>query len=115
MNKIEQALQRARDTKALITGRGVVCRTAEMFSSLFPEKKAVIVADENTWKVAGKDAQKSLDDAGIASEKPYIFPLSVNDFIKHLARFSPPILLSLPTIQFIIFFFFFYFILRKIL
>lgn len=74
MNKIGQALQRARDTKALITGRGVVCRTAEMFSSLFPGKKAVIVADENTWKVAGKDAQKSLDDAGIASEKPYIFP-----------------------------------------
>jgi len=74
MNKIGQALQRARDTKALITGRGVVCRTAEMFSSLFPEKKAVIVADENTWKVAGKDAQKSLDDAGIVSEKPYIFP-----------------------------------------
>ena len=74
MNKIGQALQRARDTKALITGRGVVARTAEMFSSLFPGKKAVIVADENTWKVAGKDAQKSLDDAGIASEKPYIFP-----------------------------------------
>ena len=74
MNKIEQALQRARDTKALITGRGVVCRTAEMFSSLFPGKKAVIVADENTWKVAGKDAQKSLDEAGIVSEKPYIFP-----------------------------------------
>ncbi len=74
MNKIGQALQRARDTKALITGRGVVCRTAEMFSSLFPGKKAVIVADENTWKVAGKDTQKSLDDAGIASEKPYIFP-----------------------------------------
>lgn len=74
MNKIGQALQRARDTKALITGRGVVCRTAEMFSSLFPGKKAVIVADENTWKVAGKDAQKSLDDAGIVSEKPYIFP-----------------------------------------
>ena len=74
MNKIGQALQKARDTKALITGRGVVCRTAEMFSSLFPGKKAVIVADENTWKVAGKDAQKSLDDAGIASEKPYIFP-----------------------------------------
>ncbi len=74
MNKIEQALYRARDTKALITGRGVVCRTAEMFSSLFPGKKAVIVADENTWKVAGKDAHQSLDDAGIVYEKPYIFP-----------------------------------------
>ena len=74
MNKIEMALQRARDTKALITGRGTVCRTAEMFASLFPGKRAVIVADENTWEVAGRDAQRSLDQAGIRSEAPYIFP-----------------------------------------
>lgn len=74
MNKIESALQRARDTKALIIGRGTVCRTAEMFVGLFPGQKAVIVADENTWAVAGSYAQKSLDEAGIVSEKPYIFP-----------------------------------------
>ncbi len=74
MNKIEQALQRARDTKALIIGRGTVCRTAEMFAELFPDQRAVIVADENTWEVAGKDAQASLDEAGVVSEKPYIFP-----------------------------------------
>ena len=64
MNKIEKALQRARDTKALIIGRGVVCRTAEMFDSLFPGKKAVIVADENTWEVAGKDAQQRSEERG---------------------------------------------------
>lgn len=74
MNKIELALQRARDTKALITGSGTVCRTAEMFTSLFPGKKAVVVADENTWEVAGKDARRSLDQAGVCSEAPYIFP-----------------------------------------
>lgn len=74
MNKIESALQRARDTKALIIGRGTVCRTAEMFAGLFPRQKAVIVADENTWAVAGSYAQKSLDEAGIVSEKPYVFP-----------------------------------------
>jgi len=74
MDKIGQALQRARDTKALITGRGTVCRTAEMFTSLFPGKKAVIVADENTWEVAGKDAQNSLCEAGIMTAEPYIFP-----------------------------------------
>ena len=73
MNKIEQALERARDTKALITGRGAVCRTAEMFSSLFPGRRAVVVADENTWKVAGKDVQESLDQAGVSTEAPYIF------------------------------------------
>ena len=74
MNKIESALQRARDTKALVIGRGVVCRTADMFIDLFPGRKAIIVADENTWAVAGVYAQKSLDKAGIVSEKPYIFP-----------------------------------------
>ena len=74
MDKIGQALQRARDTKALITGRGTVCRTAEMFSSLFPGHKAVVVADENTWEVAGRDAQNSLCEAGIMTAEPYIFP-----------------------------------------
>ena len=73
MNKIEMALGRARDTKALIIGNGAVCRTAEMFSQLFPGRKAIIVADDNTWEVAGKDAQKSLDDAGIESVDAYIF------------------------------------------
>lgn len=78
MNKIEMALERARDTKALIIGSGVVCRTAEMFCQLFPGKKAVVVADDNTWKVAGADAQASLDKAGVESYEAYIF--SSEDF-----------------------------------
>ena len=73
MNKIESALQRARDTKALITGQGVVNRTAEMFASLFPGQKAIIIADENTWEVAGKDVQASLDKAAITSYPAFIF------------------------------------------
>ena len=73
MNKIEKALERARDTKALIIGNGTVTRTAEMFTNLFPGQKAIIIADDNTWEVAGKDAQKSLDDNGVESLKPYIF------------------------------------------
>ena len=78
MNKIEEALRRARDTKALIIGRGAVCRTAEMFVDIFPGRKAVVIADENTWEVAGRNAQASLDEAGVVSESPYIFP--ANDF-----------------------------------
>ena len=73
MNKIEAALQKARDTKALIIGNGTVGRTAEMFSNLFSGQKAIIVADENTWKAAGKYAQKSLDDSGIESFTPFVF------------------------------------------
>lgn len=73
MNKIEQALNRARDTKSLIIGSGVVGQTAEMFVRLFPGSKAVIVADQNTWEVAGKYAQESLDRAGVQSYDAYIF------------------------------------------
>ena len=74
MDKITAALERARDTKALIIGNGVICRTAEMFNKLFAGQKAIIVADENTWKVAGEDAQKSLEEAGIETYEPFIFP-----------------------------------------
>lgn len=73
MNKIEQALNRARDTKSLIIGSGVVGQTAEMFGRLFPGCKAVVVADENTWEVAGKYAQESLDMAGVESYDAYIY------------------------------------------
>ena len=73
MKKIEKAIERARDTKALIIGRGAVSRTAEMFNTLFPGQKAIIVADENTWEVAGKEVQKSLDDCGIESYDPFVF------------------------------------------
>ena len=73
MNKIEKALQRTRDTKALIIGRGVVARTAEMFNQLFPGKKAIIVADTNTWAVAGKDVLVSLEKANIAHDESFIF------------------------------------------
>jgi len=45
MNKIEAALQRARDTKALIIGKGTVARTAEMFCSLFPGQKMIQCLD----------------------------------------------------------------------
>ena len=73
MTKVESALQRTTDTKDLIIGAGVVARTAEMFAKLFPGQKAVIVADLNTWEVAGKAVFASLEEAGIPQEKPFIF------------------------------------------
>jgi glycerol-1-phosphate dehydrogenase [NAD(P)+] len=73
MDKVAAALQKARDTKALITGNGVISRTAEMFSKLFPDGKAIIVADSNTWEVAGKDVQKSLNEGGICSFEAFVF------------------------------------------
>ena len=73
MTKVESALQRTTDTKDLIIGAGVVSRTAEMFAKLFPGQSAIIVADLNTWEVAGKAVFASLEEAGIPQEKPFIF------------------------------------------
>lgn len=73
MNKIEQALQKTTDTKACLIGRGVVADTAQVFTKLFPGKKAIIVADTNTWKVAGEAVQQSLDAANVAYDAPYVF------------------------------------------
>lgn len=87
MDRLTTALERARDTKALIIGNGVVDRTAEMFKQLFPGQKAIIVADENTWEVAGADAQKSLDEAGVDSCEAFVF--ESEDFYaewKHVER-----------------------------
>lgn len=73
MNKIENALQRTTDTRDLIIGAGVVARTAEMFNKLFPGRRAIVVADVNTWEVAGRAVQASLDAAGVPSESPFVF------------------------------------------
>ncbi|MBQ5752977.1 MAG: sn-glycerol-1-phosphate dehydrogenase [Alistipes sp.] len=73
MNKVESALQRTTDTKDLIIGAGVVSRTAEMFAKLFPGKTAIIIADMNTWEVAGRAVFASLEEAGVPQEKPFIF------------------------------------------
>lgn len=73
MNKVEQARTRTTDTRDIYIGRGVVSRTGEMFKKLFPEKKAVIVADENTWRVAGAQVEQSLREAGVEQHAPHIF------------------------------------------
>ena len=73
MNKIERALQRTTDTKDLFLGAGVVSRTGEMFAKLFPSQRAIIVADFNTWEVAGKAVFASLEAMGIEQEEPHIF------------------------------------------
>ena len=54
MSEIEIALERARDTKALEFGVGAREKVPAMFNKLFPGKTAVVVADKNTYAVAGE-------------------------------------------------------------
>ena len=73
MGRIEDALERARDTKALVIGKGAVGKTGEMFRQLFEGCTAVVVADLNTYKAAGAEAYESLKAAGIPTMEPFIF------------------------------------------
>ena len=44
-----------------------------MFMELFPGRRAIIVADLNTWRVAGQDVLLSLENEGVQYDEPFIF------------------------------------------
>ena len=73
MSEIETALERARDTKALEFGVGAMEKVPSMFEKLFPGKTAIVVADKNTYAVAGEAVYGYLKNAGINTESPFIF------------------------------------------
>ena len=73
MTIIEQALQRTTDSKALIIGQGAMEKAADLFRDLFPGKKAVVVADTNTYRVAGEKVAAILEKAGLKAAEPFIF------------------------------------------
>lgn len=71
--QVEKALQRADETRELIVGTDVLPQAADLFRRQFPGKKAIVVADANTWRVAGERLAEILAEAGIEQEKPFIF------------------------------------------
>jgi len=73
MTKIEQALKLANDTQALHIGVDILYRLPAIFVEQFPEKKAIIVADNTTYSIAGKAASALLHNAGIQQDAPFIF------------------------------------------
>ncbi len=74
MTLIEQALSTATDTREFRVGHGILPQTAEVFKAHFPGKKAKIVADETTWRVAGERVFAILRDAGVDCADPLVFP-----------------------------------------
>ena len=55
-------------------GRGVLGRTGPTFAALFPGEQAVIVADGNTWAVAGEEVLASLIGSGVDVVPPIVYP-----------------------------------------
>lgn len=72
--RIQTALQDATDTKIVRIESGLLTSVGDAFKENFNGRRAVIVADENTFEVMGEEVRQSLDDAGCEQAEPYIFP-----------------------------------------
>ena len=70
---LEGALRAARDTRLFAAEHGIRHRAASLFASLFGARQAVIVADENTFRAAGRDVQSSFRDGNHATHEPFVF------------------------------------------
>jgi len=70
---IEAALQEATDTQNVNIGRGALASVPGVFREGFGDNPAVVVADGNTFEVAGKEVRR-LERAGHTVMEPYVFP-----------------------------------------
>jgi glycerol dehydrogenase-like iron-containing ADH family enzyme len=71
---IEAALREATDTQNVNIGVGALTSVPDVFLEAFGDSPAVVVADENTFEVAGKVVHRRLERAGHTMIEPYIFP-----------------------------------------
>ena len=69
IERISKALSISTDTKVFEMGQGVYKKASKVFVECFPERKAVIVADVNTWLVLGSKVFDDFVSAGIDVEK----------------------------------------------
>ena len=75
MNVIEEALEKATDTKTCVIGAGATESAAKMFHGIFPEaKRAIVVSDPRTRKVAGARVVDLLKASGIEVAEHVICP-----------------------------------------
>ncbi len=70
---LAEALACARETRALVVGRGVLSETARLFAEQFPGARAIVVADTCTLRTAGQAVLGTLRAAGVALEAPFVF------------------------------------------
>ena len=67
--RIAAALKVATDTKAFELGQGILGRVPVLFKEYFPGREAIVVADKNTWRVAGAEVFEALQAAGVKVQK----------------------------------------------
>lgn len=73
-NRIDAALRDASDTHQLLIGTGVLNDVGNVLEQAFGQQPVVVVADDNTYTVAGKAICERLRSAGWTVEEPIVFP-----------------------------------------
>lgn len=75
LTRLQRAVQRAIETRAIEFGAGVLAGTGHLFAREFPGASVLVVADENTYAAAGEVVTSSLREAGVTfAREPFIFP-----------------------------------------
>jgi glycerol-1-phosphate dehydrogenase [NAD(P)+] len=72
--RINAALEKATDTRDVNIGAGALASVPDVFRENFGEGPVVVVADGNTFEVAGRKVQREFEDAGYTMVEPYVFP-----------------------------------------
>ena len=72
--RLQQALECASDTKAVIVRPGALEQVVATLARHFPEAAALVVADENTMAAAGGRVVQALRRAGHLAAEPLVFP-----------------------------------------
>jgi len=72
--RIAAALEAATDTDEFVVGARVLAQIPAVFRRVFGSSRAMIVADENTWKAAGGGGDAAFEAAGIVRADPIVFP-----------------------------------------
>lgn len=71
---IDAALASASTTKHLVLGTDVFEKGAKLIGDLFPDRPAMLIADETTFAIAGRDLTDALVAADHPVATPVIFP-----------------------------------------
>ena len=74
--RIAKALAVATDTKVFEMGSNILHLAPSIFKEQFGDAKAIVIADKNTWRVAGEEVYNYLVNAGIDTLKHIINKMS---------------------------------------
>lgn len=73
-NRIDAALRDASDTRHLLIGTGKLNDVSNVLEQAFGQQPIVVVADDNTYAIAGKTLCEHLRSIGWLVEEPIVFP-----------------------------------------